>query len=44
VFLNEHKIKPVIDRVYRFDEAVQAFKHLAGGPFGKVVIRISDDA
>ncbi|WP_186210247.1 zinc-dependent alcohol dehydrogenase family protein [Burkholderia gladioli] len=44
VFLNAHKIKPVIDRVYRFDEAVQAFEHLAGGPFGKVVIRISDDA
>lgn len=44
LFLNAHKIKPVIDRVYRFDEAVQAFEHLARGPFGKVVIRIGEDA
>ncbi|TDG03209.1 NAD(P)-dependent alcohol dehydrogenase [Paraburkholderia guartelaensis] len=44
VFLNAHKIKPLIDRIYRFDEAVQAFEHLARGPFGKVVIRIGDDA
>jgi NADPH:quinone reductase-like Zn-dependent oxidoreductase len=43
VFLNAHKIKPVIDRVYRFDETVQAFEHLARGPFGKVVISIGDD-
>lgn len=42
VFLDAHQIKPVIDRVYRFDEAVQAFEHLARGPFGKVVIRIGD--
>jgi len=44
VFLNAHKIKPVIDRIYRFDEAVQAFEHLARGPFGKVVIKIGDGA
>ncbi|WP_321817060.1 MULTISPECIES: NAD(P)-dependent alcohol dehydrogenase [unclassified Paraburkholderia] len=43
VFLNTHKIKPVIDRVYRFDEAIQAFEHLARGPFGKVVISIADN-
>ena len=42
VFLDAHKIKPVIDRVYRFDEAVQAFEHLARGPFGKIVIKIAD--
>jgi NADPH:quinone reductase-like Zn-dependent oxidoreductase len=42
VFLDAHKIKPVIDCVYRFDEAVQAFEHLARGPFGKVVIKIAD--
>ncbi|NIE63072.1 NAD(P)-dependent alcohol dehydrogenase [Burkholderia sp. Ax-1719] len=41
VFLDEHKIKPVIDHVYSFDEAVQAFEHLSRGPFGKVVIKIS---
>jgi NADPH:quinone reductase-like Zn-dependent oxidoreductase len=41
-FLDEHRIKPVIDRVYAFDEAVQAFGHLARGPFGKVVIKIGE--
>jgi NADPH:quinone reductase-like Zn-dependent oxidoreductase len=39
-FLDEHRIKPVIDRVYGFEEAVQAFEHLARGPFGKVVIKV----
>jgi len=34
-------IKPVIDRVYAFSEAPQAFEHLARGPFGKVVIALS---
>ncbi len=42
VFLDLHKIKPVIDRVYNFDEAVQAFEHLSRGPFGKVVIKIAN--
>ena len=41
-FLDEHRIQPVIDRVYAFEEAVQAFEHLARGPFGKVVIKIGD--
>ena len=41
-FLDRHGIKPVIDRVYAFDEAVQAFEHLARGPFGKVVIKVAD--
>ncbi|TDN69241.1 NAD(P)-dependent alcohol dehydrogenase [Paraburkholderia sp. BL10I2N1] len=41
-FLDKHKIKPVIDRVYAFEEAVQAYEHLARGPFGKVVVRIAD--
>jgi NADPH:quinone reductase-like Zn-dependent oxidoreductase len=41
-FLDKHGIKPVIDKVYAFDEAVQAFEHLARGPFGKVVIKIAD--
>ncbi len=39
-FLDKHRIKPVIDKVYAFDEAVQAYEHLARGPFGKVVIKI----
>jgi NADPH:quinone reductase-like Zn-dependent oxidoreductase len=42
-FLDQHGIRPVIDRVYGFDQAVQAFEHLARGPFGKVVIRVADE-
>ena len=41
-FLDQHRIKPVIDRVYRFDQAVEAFEHLARGPFGKIVIQIGE--
>jgi NADPH:quinone reductase-like Zn-dependent oxidoreductase len=33
-------IRPVIDRVYPFDQARGAFDHLASGPFGKVVISV----
>lgn len=43
-FLAEHAIRPVIDSVYPFDDAIPAFEHLARGPFGKVVIRIGPDA
>jgi NADPH:quinone reductase-like Zn-dependent oxidoreductase len=33
------KLKPVIDRVYHFDEALEAYRHLkSGSHFGKVVI------
>lgn len=39
-FLNEHQIRPVIDQVYSFDQARQAYEHLARGAFGKVVIKI----
>src|SRR5579872_7508480 len=31
-------IRPVVDAVYPFEEAVKAFQHIAGGPFGKVVV------
>jgi NADPH:quinone reductase-like Zn-dependent oxidoreductase len=40
-FLIEHKIRPVIDHVYPFEEARQAYEHLARGAFGKVVIKVS---
>ena len=34
-------LEPVIDRVFAFDEAVAAYRHLEhGAHFGKVVIRI----
>ena len=36
-------LKPVIDRVFPFEEAREAFAHLeGGGHFGKVVIRVAD--
>ncbi len=35
-----HKLRPVIDRVFEFDDAISAWKHLeAASHFGKVVIR-----
>ncbi len=40
VFLNEHKIRPVIDKVYPFEQAREAYAHLARGAFGKVVIKV----
>jgi hypothetical protein len=30
-------IRPVIDAVYPFEEALAAYKHLYRGPFGKIV-------
>ncbi|KAF8609773.1 NAD(P)-binding protein [Ceratobasidium sp. AG-I] len=40
-FLTQHKIKPVIDRVFNWTEAVEALDYLlAGSHFGKVVIKI----
>lgn len=39
-FLDKHGIRPVIDAVYPFEQAVQAYEHLARGAFGKVVINV----
>ena len=41
VFLAAHKIRPVVDRAYAFQDARLAYEHLARGPFGKVVIQVS---
>lgn len=38
----ELKIKPVIDTVYPFSEAIEAYEHLARGAFGKIVIRVTE--
>jgi len=36
-----HKLKPVIDRVFPFEQAVAAYQHLeSGAHFGKVVIKV----
>lgn len=41
-FLNVSKIKPVIDRVFNFNEAREAYEYMqSGAHFGKVVIAIS---
>jgi NADPH:quinone reductase-like Zn-dependent oxidoreductase len=39
-FLNQHKIRPVLDTMYSFDQARDAYEHLARGAFGKIVIRV----
>jgi NADPH:quinone reductase-like Zn-dependent oxidoreductase len=40
-FIAKNRLKPVIDRVFRFDEAPAAFEYLkSGSHFGKVVIRL----
>jgi NADPH:quinone reductase-like Zn-dependent oxidoreductase len=41
-FLTEHQIHPIIDRVFPFNEAREAFTHLrSSAHFGKVVIAVS---
>lgn len=38
---SQHMVRPVVDRVFAFDEAVEAFHHLkSGAHFGKVVVRV----
>ncbi len=40
--IETHAIRPVVDRVFAFDELREAFRHLeAAGHFGKVVIRVA---
>ncbi|MCZ4072073.1 zinc-dependent alcohol dehydrogenase family protein [Agrobacterium sp. LMR679] len=39
--IDEHGIKPVIDEVYTFENARAAFDHLERGPFGKIVVTVS---
>ncbi|KAL4873946.1 hypothetical protein BDV12DRAFT_158792 [Aspergillus spectabilis] len=41
-FYEKHHIKPVVNKVFSFDEAPEAFKFLANGShFGKVVIKVA---
>ena len=40
-FVAEHDVHPVIDRVFDFEQAPQAFEHMAHGDYmGKIVIRV----
>ncbi|HEY0198464.1 MAG TPA: NAD(P)-dependent alcohol dehydrogenase [Rhodanobacter sp.] len=41
--IDEHGIKPVIDKVYAFEDVRAAFDHLERGPFGKVVVRLTNE-
>lgn len=37
--ISVHRLRPVLDRVFSFDQAIEAWRHYEGGrPFGKVVI------
>ncbi|KAF2274031.1 NAD(P)-binding protein, partial [Westerdykella ornata] len=40
-FYQQHQIRPVVDRVFRFEEAKDALKYLfSGSHFGKVVVKV----
>ncbi|MEQ8762985.1 MAG: NAD(P)-dependent alcohol dehydrogenase [Planctomycetota bacterium] len=40
-FLSTHRIRPVIDRTFDFEELPAALEHMAGGRhFGKIVVRV----
>ena len=38
--IEANDIHPVIDKVFEFDQAADAFRHQQKGAFGKVVIRV----
>lgn len=39
--LTKFNIKPEIEAVYNFEDAVKAYEHVSRGAFGKIVIRLS---
>ncbi|KAL5377382.1 hypothetical protein DPSP01_009879 [Paraphaeosphaeria sporulosa] len=42
-FYSDKEIRPVVDRVFKFEEGVEALKYLhSGGHFGKVVIQVKE--
>ena len=42
-FIAQHKIRPVVDRVFPFEEAAQAYDFMDNGSyFGKIVIRLTN--
>jgi NADPH:quinone reductase-like Zn-dependent oxidoreductase len=44
-FMEGHRIHPIVDRVFEFEEAGEAFDFYDNGDFmGKVVIRVGDEA
>jgi NADPH:quinone reductase-like Zn-dependent oxidoreductase len=41
-FMDEHKIRPLIDSEFEFENAEAAFKRMDEGAFGKIVIKVSN--
>ncbi|WP_028605750.1 zinc-dependent alcohol dehydrogenase family protein [Ottowia thiooxydans] len=41
--IDRHGIQPVIDKVFSFTDAPEAFTHLESGPFGKLVIKVGEE-
>jgi NADPH:quinone reductase-like Zn-dependent oxidoreductase len=41
-WIEKSGLDPVIDTVYAFEDAHQAYEHLARGAFGKIVIRVAN--
>jgi NADPH:quinone reductase-like Zn-dependent oxidoreductase len=39
-FVAKHNIKPVIEKIYSFDNTIAAYRHLEQGPIGKLIITI----
>jgi len=39
-FMVEHRLTPLIDRTFDFNEAEAAYQHCARGAFGKVIVRV----
>lgn len=39
--VSAHGMRPVVDRVFPFEEIAAALRHLESGAFGKVVVRVS---
>lgn len=43
-FCKEHSVQPIIDKVFTFEEAVDAFDRMKlSGQFGKIVVKIAND-
>lgn len=43
VFYKKHEIKPVVDKVFKFEEGKEAIKFaFSGGHFGKVVVKVKE--
>jgi NADPH:quinone reductase-like Zn-dependent oxidoreductase len=41
--VDHHGVRPVIDAIYDFSQAPEAFVHLKRGAFGKIVIKVRQD-